>query len=410
MQVTYERCAGLDVHPKTVSACTMVSNGDVRPEEETQTFGTMTDDLLRLSDWLMSKGVTHVAMESTGVYWQPVFNILEANFEVILVNARHVKTVPGRKTDIKDCQWLCDLLRHGLLKASFIPPEPIRDLRELTRYRKSLIHERSREASRLRKSLESANIKLQWVASDVLGVSGRMMLQGLLEGSTDASDLANLALGKLREKRTELERALRGRVKEHHRFLVAEQLCHLDFLDQAIKRVGEEIARQMSPFQEAVERLKTIPGVSDRVAEVIVAEIGVDMSRFPTAHHLASWAGMCPGNNQSGGRRRNAKTRKGDTWLRTVLVEAAWAVSRGRTMLSAQYHRLAARRGKKRAIMAVAHSILVIAYYLISRGRNYDELGADYYEQRDREQIAKRLVKRLQKLDYKVTIEEANAA
>lgn len=412
MRVVHECCAGLDVHSKIVVACVMVSGEESEPRKEVRGFATMTEDLLKLSDWLAAHGVTHVAMESTGVYWKPIFNVLEGNFEVVLVNAQHIKAVPGRKTDVKDCQWLADLLRHGLLKASFIPPEPIRELRDLTRYRKSLVQERAREVNRLQKVLEGANIKLRCVASDVLGVSGRAMLEELVQGNTNVAAMAELAKGKLREKRPQLEQALSGRLKAHHRFLIAEILSHIDYIEATIERLGVEIGGHLRPFEVAMELLKTIPGVKQRTAQVIVAEIGTDMSRFPTHRHLAAWAGLCPNNKQSAGKRQNAGSRKGDKWLREALVEAAWAASKQRdNFLRAQFYRLAARRGKKRAIVAVAHTILVVAYHILKRGQGYQELGGDYYEQRDREALMKRHVKALERLGVKVVIEEpAHAA
>jgi transposase len=387
------------------------TEGQTRPQQEVRHFATMTEDLLKLSDWLTAQGITHVAIESTGVYWKPIFNILESHFEVILVNAQHVKAVPGRKTDVIDCQWLCDLLRHGLLKASFIPPAPIRELRDLTRYRKSLVQERAREVNRLQKVLETANIKLRCVASDVLGVSGRAMLEELVQGNTDVVAMAELAKGKLREKRPQLERALSGRVQEHHRFLIAEILSHIDYIEATIERIGVEIGRCLRPFEVAMELLKTIPGVKERTAQVVVAEIGTDMSIFPSHRHLAAWAGLCPGNKQSGGKRKDAGSRKGDKWLRAALVEAAWAAVKEKdNFLRAQYYRLAARRGKKRAIIAVAHSILVIVYHILKRGEGYRELGGDYYDQRDREALKKRLVQRLERLGMKVTVQEQENA
>ena len=380
------------------------------PQKEIRTFGTMTEDLLELADWLAAAGCTHVAMESTGVYWKPIYNLLEATFTPLLVNARHIKSVPGRKTDLKDCEWIADLLRHGLLRGSFVPERPQRELRELSRYRTTLVRERSAEVARLHKTLEGANIKLASVATDIMGKSGRQMLKALIEGSTDTSAMAQLARGKLRAKIPQLERALRGCSGAHQRFLIAQQLAHIDFLDETIEQLSAEIAERMRPFGEAIERLETIPGVGRRTAEAILAEIGPEMSRFPTYRHLASWAGMCPGNNESGGKRRSGKTTKGDPWLRAALVEAAHAAGRTRnTYLSAQYRRLASRRGKKRAAVAVGHTILVITYHLLQRSCGYEELGGDYFDKRDRQGVERRLVRRLEGLGYKVSLDPVAA-
>ena len=408
MEAIYERCCGLDVHQATVVACVIVPGPRGRPRKEIRTFGTMTPDVLRLAEWLTQHGVTHVALESTGVYWQPIWNLLEGSFTLLLVNARHVKAVPGRKTDVRDCEWLAELLRQGLLKPSFVPERPQRDLRELTRYRTSLIRERTAEANRLQKTLEGANIKLASVASDVLGVSGREMLTALVGGTTDPALLADLARGRLREKLPQLERALAGHFGAHQRFLVAQQLAHLDYLDEAIARLDGEIAERLRPFEDQLARLDTIPGVGRRTAEILLAELGADMGRFPTAAHLASWAGMCPGNNESAGKRKTGKTRKGNAWLRAALVEAAHAASRTKdTYLAAQYRRLAARRGRKKALVAVGHSILVSAYHLLKGTATYRELGPHYFDERDRQAVERRLVQRLESLGYKVTLDPA---
>jgi transposase len=411
MQVLYERCCGLDVHKMTVAACVLVPGPGGAPRKEVRTFGTMTADLLALGDWLAGQGVTHVAMESTGVYWKPVWNLLEDRFELLLVNAAHVKAVPGRKTDVRDCEWLADLLRHGLLRGSFVPDRPQRELRELTRYRTTLVRERTAEVNRLQKTLEGGNVKLAGVASDVLGASARAMLEQLVAGATDAAALAELAQGKLREKIPQLQRALVGKVGAHQRFLVAQHLAHVDFLDEQIARVGAEIAERLRPFPAltaAVELLDTIPGVGRRTAEILVAEIGADMARFPTARHLASWAGMCPGNNESAGKRRSGKTRKGDPWLRAALVEAAHAAARTKqTDLAAQYRRLIARRGKKKAAVAVGHSILVAVYHMLRAGTSYHDLGPAHFDERDRKAIEHRLVRRLEGLGYTVTLQPA---
>jgi transposase len=408
MEVVYPRCCGLDLHKKRVVACLIVPGADGAPQKEVRTFGTMTDQLLSLADWLAAAGCTHVAMESTGVYWKPVYNLLEGIFELLLVNARHMKAVPGRKTDVKDCEWIAELLRHGLLQASFVPDRPQRELRELTRYRTALIQARSAEINRLQKTLEGANIKLASVATDIMGTSGRQMLAALVEGTTDGAVLAQLAKGRLREKLPALEQALTGRMGAHQRFLLARQLAHITFLDEQIEQLSAEIVERLHPFQEMIDRLDTIPGVGRRVAEVVVAEIGTDLTRFPTAGHLASWAGMCPGNNESAGRRKSGATRKGSPWLRMALIEAAQAAARTRnTYLMAQYRRLAARRGRKKALVAVGHSILVIAYYLLTRQTNYQELGGQYFDERDRQAVERRLVRRLEALGYKVSLDPA---
>lgn len=404
MEIVHTHCAGLDVHKKTVVATIIVPDGQGGVLKETRTFGTMTADLLALSDWLVSQAVTHVAMESTGEYWKPIYNILENNFEVLLVNAQHIKQVPGRKTDIKDSEWIAELLRFGLLKASFIPPLGQRELRELTRHRTNFVRERATLVNRVQKTLESANIKLASVASNVVGVSGRAILAAIIAGQTDTAQMAELAKGRLRDKRDQLSKALEGRVKPHHQFVLTELLGQIDNLDETIARFDAEIEKYCRPFEEVVELLDTIPGVARRSAEVIVSEIGNDMSRFPTADHLAAWAGVAPGNNESAGKRYSGKTRKGNQALEVTLIQAAHAASHTHnTYLAAQYHRLAARRGKKRAIVAVAHSILVIAYHLIQRKEPYRELGADYFDKQRPEATAKRLLKRLQKLGYDVS-------
>jgi transposase len=365
----------------------------------------MTDDLLALADWLGERGVTYVAMESTGVFWKPLWNLLEDRFALLLVNAQHVKAVPGRKTDVRDCEWLADLLRHGLLKASFVPDRAHRELRELSRYRTSLVTERAAAVNRLQKVLEGANIKLAAVASNVVGVSARAMLERLLAGDTDTAALAELAKGKLRHKMADLARALVGRLGDHQRFMVAHHLAHVDFLDESIAAVSAEIDARMAPAAEAVARLDTIPGVGKRTAETLVAEMGTDMSRFPSAGHLASWAGVCPGSDESAGKRRSGRTRKGNPWLRTALVEAAQATARTKnTYLAARYRRLTARRGRKKAVVAVAHSILVTAYHLLRRGDTYHDLGGGYFDERDRGGVERRLVARLERLGYAVTL------
>jgi transposase len=397
----------LDVHAKTVVVC-LIKRG----KKETRTFSTMTDDLLALSDWLVEEECTHVAIESTGVYWKPAFNILEGVLEVILVNARHVKAVPGRKTDVKDCEWLADLLRHGLLRASFIPPAHIRELRELVRYRQSLVKEQTAVANRTQKLIESGNIKLGQVVSDVLGVSGRAMLQALAAGEANAVEMAQLARPQLKAKPSELRRSLEGRLTPAQRWVLGELLARHEELEAALARVKEQIRREIAessdPFvAEAVQLLDTIPGVAEKAAETIIAEIGVDMSRFPSAGHLASWAGMCPGNNESAGKRRSGKTNKGNPYLRTALTQMAWAASHSKgTYLAAQFHRLIRRMGKKKALIAVGHSILVIIYHILSKRVGYQDLGEDYFDRHNTDVQRRRLIRRLESLGFKVTAEE----
>jgi transposase len=407
MEIVYTHCAGLDVHKKTVVAAIIVPDEAGGLRKEVRTFGTMTADLLALSDWLMTCGVTHVAMESTGEYWKPVYTILENNFEILLVNAQHIKAVPGRKTDVKDAEWIAELLRHGLLKASFVPPLGQRELRELTRYRSTFVRTRATLVNRVHKVLESANIKLTSVASDVLGVSGRAMLEAIVAGQSNPAEMAELARGRMRDKRDLLTRALEGHVQAHHRFVLTELLAEIDNLDETIQRFNEQIAEYCRPFEEAVTLLDTIPGVGREVAEVIVSEIGTDMSRFPTANHLASWAGVAPGNHESAGKRYSGKTTKGNHALAAVLNQAAHAAAVTKnTYLSAQYRRLAARRGKKVAIVALEHTLLVIAYHLIQCKEPYRELGGDYFDKRRPQATAKRLVKRLEQLGFSVSLQQ----
>jgi transposase len=458
MEVVYPRCAGLDIHKKKVVACRIVPGPEGKPVKEIRSFATMTCDVLALGDWLSAGGVTHAAMESTGVYWKPLYNLLEASFTLLLVNAAHIKQVPGRKSDVRDCEWIADLLRHGLLKGSFVPDRQQRELRELTRYRTALVRERAAEQNRLHKTLEGANIKLAAVATDLLGVSARQMLSALCAGQTDAQAMAQLAQGRLREKIPLLEQALVGDFQPHQRFLTAEQLALIDYLEERIERISAEIAQRLGPPPEppsegdalpaptaeeaaeqaarraalwgqrtaergqraavgelrpaeALELLITITGVKRRIAEVLIAEIGTDMRRFPSAAHLASWAGLVPGLNESAGKRQGNKLRRGSPWLRATLVEAAHAASRSQaTYLSAQYQRLAARRGRKKAIVAVAHSILVIAYHLLRDGTVYEDLGERYFDRRDRESLQRRYVRRLEELGCKVTVELPLAA
>ena len=402
MDIILERCCGLDVHKKSVVACVITPEG-----RETRTFGAMTRDLLALADWLKEQVVSEVAMESTGVYWKPVYNLLEDEFAAIVVNAAHIKAVPGRKTDVKDAEWIAELLQHGLLRASFIPDRAQRELRELTRYRRSLVQERSREANRIQKLLEGANIKLSSVATDVLGVSGRAMLAALAAGEEDPEALADLARGQLRKKREELQEALRGLVQFHQRFMLASQLRHLEYLEAEVERLDEEVARRVAPFEDMVAAVDTIPGVGRRTAEVIAAEIGVNPAPFLTPGHLASWAGVCPSNKQSGEKRQRGPTRKGNGWLKPALVEAARSAGRTKTYLGAQYRRLSRRIGANRAAMAVAHSITVIIHHIIKKGQTFVDLGHNYFQERDREAITRRAVRRLETLGHKVTLEPA---
>jgi transposase len=440
MQVMYKRCGGLDVHKKTVVACRR-RWGKAGWEMEVKTFGTMTADLLALLDWLLAWEVEVVVMESTGEYWKPVFNLLEGNVEGWLVNAQHVKQVPGRKTDVKDAEWLAELLSYGLVKASFIPPQPQRDLRDLTRYRVTLVQERARVVNRVAKLLENANIKLGSVATDILGVSGRLMLEALVEGKSQPEVMAELAKGRLRHKLADLEKALTGVVRPHHRFLLAQQLGHIDFLDEQIETLGEEISQRVEQmnqppdpgpsgaaptrqaeaksaeadsqpptlllsWSQAIELLDTVPGIDRRSAETLLAEIGLNMNQFASANHLTAWAGLAPGNNQSGGKRYSSRTRQGNRTVRSLAVQIAHAASRKKgCYLSALYHRIAARRGKKRAIVAVARSIFVSVYHMLLTGQPYDDLGADYFTLRRKEAKTDLLLRQLTKLGYSVQLE-----
>jgi transposase len=410
VQVIYERCCGLDVHKRTIMACMLKWSGG-EWQKEIRQFGTMTKDLLALLDWLLGEGCTHVAMESTGVYWKPVYNILEGQLQLLVVNAQHLKAVPGRKTDVRDAEWIAELLAHGLLRGSFVPPASVRELRELTRYRTSLVRDRARTVNRLQKVLESANIKLASVVSDIEGVSARLMLEALVAGQRDTEQLASLAKGRLKDKHAQLVEALSCRLQPHQSFLIAEHLAQVDYLDGAIERLSREIEERLRPFEQELSWLDTIPGVNRRTAEVLWAETGGDMSRFASARHLASWAGMCPGNNESAGKRRTGRTRKGSPWLRHCLVEAAHGAGHTKNKyLSSQYHRLGARRGKKKALVAVGHSILVIAYHLLTRKQPYSDLGANYFDERDRQAVTKRCLNRLQKLGYQVTLDKVQMA
>jgi transposase len=407
MEQIYERCCGLDVHKASLSACVRVPGRSDKRGELRKHCSTMTSDLLALRDWLQELGVTHVAMEATGVYWKPVWYVLEDDFELILCNAAHVKNVPGRKTDASDAQWLCQLLECGLLRSSFVPPKPIRQLRDLTRYRKTLIKEHQREANRLHKVLEDAGIKLSSVASDILGVSGREMIEALIAGQDDPETLAELARGRLRAKLPALREALNGRFSGHHRRLASHILDHLDYLGRTIETLDQEISELISPFELQVELLQTITGVGRRAAECILAELGPDMSRFPSHRHVARWARICPGNNESGGKRRAGATGKGNPWLREILIECARAAALSRdTYLKAQYLRVRRSRGDNKAAVAVAHSILVSAYYILARNEPYRDLGFDHYDRLDDpKKKVRRLTRQLEALGHRVTLE-----
>ena len=414
MAVLSSCCCGLDVHKKTVVACLVRAGADGQHSREVRTFATMTDDLLALAAWRREAGCTHVAMESTGVYWKPVYNILEGQVEVMVVNAAHIKAVPGRKTDVQDAEWIADLLQHGLVRSSFIPDRPQRELRDLTRTRTALIDERSAAVNRLQKVLEDANLKVASVATDIMGVSGRAMVEALLQGTTDPATLAELAQGRLRTKRAELERALAGRVSEHHRWLLTTHLAHIDFLDEEIARLSVEIAERLRPVAEAMQRLDTIPGVGRQTAEVLVAEVGTELARFPSAAHLASWAGMCPGNHERAGKHRGGRTRKGSQWLRRALIEAACGAVRtkqaGRTALAGHYRRLVARRGRQKTIVAVGHRLLIIVDHVLRDGQSYQEPTPTDLDQRRRRRARDRAMAQLRHLGDDVTVTPIPAA
>ena len=407
METIIERCCGLDVHKKTIVACLITGQPHEKPKTTIRTFSTMTRDLLACRDWLISEGCTHVAMESTGVYWKPIFNILEDSMEVILANARSVKNVPGRKTDVKDCQWIAQLLRHGLIAGSFIPPKPIRELRDLTRYRQKLTHQRSSEINRLQKFLEDANIKLSSVASDITGVSAQEMIQHMIQGDMTTQEMAQLAKGRLRNKIEQLEQSLEGYLSNHHRLILRLSLQMIASYNEAIENLNTEIEKRMESHREISQRLSTIPGVKKKTIESLIAEIGTDMSRFPSHAHLAAWAGVSPGNNESAGKRKSGRATHGDKWLKATLVEAAWAASKTRgSYLKAKYQRLVSRRGKKRGALAVGHNILIIAYHIIKEQCVYQELGADFFDRLNEQHLINRLTKRIKALGYKVDLEK----
>lgn len=405
MEPLLTRVCGLDVHRDTACACLVVPGPDGSRQEVVRTFGATTNELLKLRDWLAAHEVTHVAMESTGVFWKPVYYVLEDEFQVMLVNAAHVKNVPGRKTDLADATWIAQLLEHGLLRASFVPPPPIRELRDLTRYRKTLIEEHAREANRVHKVLQDAGIKLSSVATDALGASGRAMMKALIEGQRDPASLASLAKGKLKSKKEPLKDALLGRFGRHHAVMLSALLAHLDFLDMSIDALSGEIDERLRPFAPSLGLLQTIPGVGKRSAEVIIAETGGDMSRFPTAGHLASWAGLCPGNNQSGGKRLGGKVRDGNPYLRTVLIEnALTAIRKKESYLRARYYKLKAARGHKLAIVAIAHQLLISVWHVLSRNQPFKDLGGDYYKRRNPQARIGYLVRQLQELGVEVAL------
>jgi len=407
MDVIYPRCAGLDVHKQTVVACARVAgNGPLL--QDVRTFATTTSGLLALADWLESLGVEHVAMEATGVYWKPVWHVLEGHFELVLANAAHVKNVPGRKTDVNDAMWLADLLAHGLIRASFVPPVAVQELRTLTRTRKQFVRERSAHVQRIEKVLEDANLKLGVVLSDILGKSGRAVLQAIIDGQTDPQRLASCVSGRVKASRAELLEALRGHVSAHHRFMLKLHLAHIDALDKAIANLEKEVGLGLEPFRQAAKLLSTMPGLSDVSAHVIVAEIGIDMSRFPTPGHLLSWACLCPRNDESAGKRRSTRVRKGGKWLKTTLVQAAWAAVKVKGgYLQAQFHRLRARRGAKKAIMGVAASMLTAAWHMLRNQTEWCDLGAAHFDRADATKTANRLIRRLQQIGYAVQVTPA---
>jgi len=406
MEVIIERCCGLDVHQETVVACVLIGAPGERPRKEIRTFRTMTRDLEALRDWLQELGVTHVGMESTGVYWRPVYAVLEGCFDLIVGNARHIRNVPGRKTDVKDSEWIADLVRHGLIAKSYVPPRPLRELRELLRYRRKLVESQAAERNRLLKLLETANIKLASVASDVFGVSGRAMLRALIAGEASPEAMADLARGLLRRKRADLILALDGRLEEHHRFLLAMQLRRLEAIEADIAGLDSRIGERLEPYSAPHALLMQIPGVDWVVAAVLIAEIGVDMSVFVSVYHLSAWAGVCPGNHESAGRQRSGRARKGNVHLRAILVGAAVSASRTKgSYLKDKFHRLKARRGALRAALAIAHKILVSAYHMLERNRPYRDLGEAYLDQISQTRTVANLKRRLERLGYKVTLE-----
>jgi transposase len=407
MEVVHARCAGLDVHQRTVVASVRVAT-DATVVQEVQTFATTTAGLLALADWLATHGCTHVAMESTGIYWKPVWHVLESSFHLVLANATHIRNVPGRKTDVNDAMWIADLLAHGLIRASFVPPTPVQELRDLTRTRKQLVREIAQHTQRIQKTLEDANLKLTGVISNVLGASGRRLLEALVAGETDPERLVDLTSGRLKASRAQLVEALRGRVRDHHRFLLKLHLAQIDALTAAVRDVEARVGETLTPFRIGAQLLTTMPGISETAAHVIVSEIGIDMTRFPTAAHLVSWAGFCPRHDESAGKRRSTRVRKGAPWLKTTLVQAAWAAVRTKdSYLRAQFLRIKSRRGPMKAIVAVAASMLTAAYHILRDGVPYRELTGAYFDTRDRTKLTKRLIRRLADLGVQVDIRTA---
>ena len=407
MEVLYPRCAGLDVHAGSVTACARIASG-TQVTYEHCTVATTTRGLLELDEWLTGHGCTHVAMEATGVYWKPVWHVLEAHFTLILANAMHIRNVPGRKSDMNDATWIADLLAHGLIRSSFVPPAPIQELRDLTRTRRQLVHEVARHVLRIQKTLEDANLKLTQVMSDIVGVSGRAILTALIAGETDPSRLADLTRGRLKATRADLLDALYGRVTDHHRFMIKLHLAHVDALETAIATIEARIGDALGPFRAAVSLLTTMPGLSETTARVLIAEIGTDMSRFPSVGHLISWAGFCPRLDESAGERRSTRTRQTTPWLKPTLINAAWAATRKKDCYRrAQFLRIKSRRGAKKAILAVASSMLTAAYFMLRDGVEYHDLGSRHFEQRDKEQLAKRLLQRLRDLGVAVEVKAA---
>ncbi|MFI4972585.1 MAG: IS110 family transposase [Hyphomicrobiales bacterium] len=407
MEVIYPRCAGLDVHKDTVVACARIC-ADGKVDRWVKTFPTTTAGLLALSDWLTQHGCTVVAMEATGVYWKPVWHILEGSFELVLANAKHIRNVPGRKTDVNDAMWIADLLAHGLIRGSFVPPQPIQELRDLTRTRKQLVREIAQHTQRMQKTLEDANLKITGLITDILGMTGRAILKALIDGESDPERLADLARGSLKTKRPALVEALRGRITEHHRFVLSVHMDHIEALETARQRVEDRLGKSLEPIQAKADLLKTMPGVSDTVAQVILAEIGPDMTRFPTAGHLVSWAGLCPRNDESAGKRRSTRVRQGAPWLKTVLVQAAWGAARTKdSYLRAQFLRIKGRRGAKKAILAVAASMLTAAYHMLRDNVAYKDLGTTHFDRRDTTKLVNRLIRRVAELGFQVELRPA---
>lgn len=411
MEVLHPKCAGLDVHRDTVVACARIAADDA-VVQDVRTFGATTKELMALSEWLTDHGVTHVAMEATGVYWQPVWHILEGSFELVLANAMHIKNVPGRKTDVNDATWIADLLAHGLIRGSFVPPAPVQDLRMLTRTRKQLVRERASHVQRVDKILQDANLKLGSVLTDIMGQSGRAILDAIVKGETDPAKLVLLVTKRVKASRDKITEALRGKVTANHRFLLKLHLGQADALQAAIEEIDREVGERLDPFRVSATRLTQIPGISDVVAAAIVSEIGVDMSRFQTSAHLISWAGLCPKNDESAGKRRSTRLRKGAPWLKTLLVQSAWCATRAKTTyLQAQFLRIKARRGPKKAIMAVAASILTAAYHMLKNGVDYHDLGANHFSGADKTKSVNRLLRKIENLGFEVTgIREKQAA